>query len=234
MKTQLKLEDMRRTSVVLQLLCPVQNHLSQSSLVECVPNSKIHENNSAGLGIDGINGKSSIDSVDSLHEGVDLSFIYDSGNETTDNVKMGDSNCSGIRKLFEVSDNADLIARDVSSRFSMEYDGRATFIQCTSLCFNRRRLRGSLIVYQQNVSPRWRLGIVASFNYNLNGNNDDKVTVYEWIGDVSADGSPEMFQCATWDELSVHLKHVTLCIDNVNAYFVNQVSPISINCIKYI
>ena len=102
------------------------------------------------------------------------------------------------------------------------------FIQYTSLCFNHSRLRGSLIVYQQNEWPRWRLGIVASFDYNLSGNTDDKVTLYEWIGDVSADRSPKMFQCDTWDELSVHLKHVTLCIDEMNAYFFNQVSPISI------
>ena len=100
----------------------------ESLLVECVPKLEIHENNRAGLGTVGLNGKSSIDSVDSSHEGVDLSFIYSSGNKTTDNVKMGDSNCSGIRKFFEVSDNSDLSARDVSTRFSMDRNSRATFI----------------------------------------------------------------------------------------------------------
>ena len=163
-------------------------------------------------------------SIHSLHEGVDLCFVHDYANDSTDNVKISDCNSSGRRKLFEVSHGADLVASEVSTRFKMDFEGSATFMQCTSLCFNRTRLRGSLIVFQKKgESPCWKLGIVSLFKYSQNGSCDDMVTLYEWIGEVSRNGSPKMFECVTWDELSVHLNIVTLRIDDVNGYFVNQV-----------
>ena len=63
-------------------------------------------------------------------------------------------NCSGVREVFEVSTGVDLTEIEFNTRFEMEYDGSETFIQCTSLFFNRRQLRGSLFVYErknQNV-----------------------------------------------------------------------------------
>ena len=108
----------------------------------------------------------------------------------------------------------------------MEEDGIAMFIQCTSsLCFNCCQLRGSLFVYERNQS-KWRLGITDSFNYNMDGNSDDMVSFYEWIGAVIMEGYPEMFECTDFDDLSHHVKHRTLCINDVHAYFVNQVCVI--------
>ena len=169
-------------------------------------------------------GKVDESSTHSFHEGVDLSFVYDSCNDSTDNIKMTDCNSSGRRQLFEVSNSADLLSKSVSRQFKMDFEGRATFIQCTSLCFNCTRLRGSLVVYQKKESPCWRLGIVSLFKYSHNGSRNDMLTMYECIGDVvSNDGSPKMFECVSWEELSVHLNLVTLRIDDVNGYFVNQV-----------
>jgi hypothetical protein len=175
-------------------------------------------------------GKGHESSIHSLHEGVDLSFVYDSSVESTDNIKMTDCNSTGQRLLFFVSNSAHLFAKTVSRRFKMDDEGRATFIQCTSLCFNRSCLRGSLIVFQTTQSPCWRLGIVSLFKYSHNGSGDDMLTMYEWIGKVSKDGTPKMFDCVSWDELSVHLNLVTLRIDDVKGYFVNQVCLLSSLC----
>jgi hypothetical protein len=150
----------------------------ESSLEECVKDDRdigsqeinVQSSIQSSLGLcaedDGDVGfqeKNDQSSSHSLHDGVDLSFVYDSANNSTDNIKIADCNSSGRRKLFEVSNCADLAASDVSTRFKMDFEGSATFIQCTSLCFNRTRLRGSLIVYQKRESPCWRLGIVSLF-----------------------------------------------------------------------
>ena len=88
----------------------------------------------------------------SSHEGVDMSFLNESDMEFTNCVLAKKVNCSGVRKVFEVIDGADLKESEVSTRFEMEYDGNATFIQCTSLCFNRLNLSGSFLVFSVIVS----------------------------------------------------------------------------------
>ena len=60
----------------------------------------------------------------------------------------------------------------------------------------------------------------------MNGNSDDMVSIYEWKGACSTVGYPKMFECTNFDELSLHLKHRTFRINDVNAYFVNQVCVI--------
>jgi hypothetical protein len=164
--------------------------------------------------------------VHSLYDGIDISFNNDSDNESVCGDTNHTLNCSGRRKVFQVSNCADLTESEVNTRFKMDFDGVATFIQCTSLCFNRRQLRGSLFVYQMNKSKIWRLGIVESFNYNMNGNSDDTLSFYEWKGACTSVGCPKMFECTNFDELTLHLKHRMFCINDVNAYFVNQVCVI--------
>ena len=60
----------------------------------------------------------------------------------------------------------------------------------------------------------------------MDGNSDDMVSFYEWMGAVTMEGYPKMFECANFDDLSLHLKHKTLRINDVHGYFVNQVCVI--------
>ena len=164
----------------------------------------------------------------SSHEGVDMSFLNECEMEFTNCVLPKKVNCSGVRKVFEVINGPDLKESEVSTRFEMDYDGNTTFIQCTSLFFNRLNLSGSLLVFRMKEVSTWRLGMISSYNYNLDSKSEDVVTLYEWTGEVSATGSPLMFACNTWEELSVHLKLKTVRIDDVRGYFVNQVCIIPV------
>ena len=98
MKTQLKLKDMRCTSVVLQLLCPAQNLLSLCWW-SVFPNLKSMRITVLFLELLDvmINPVYHILFILCMRMLICLSLTtYDSGKETTDNVNMDNSNCSGI------------------------------------------------------------------------------------------------------------------------------------------
>ena len=75
--------------------------------------------------------------------------------------------------------------------------------------------------------------MISSYNYNLYSKTEDVVALYEWTGEVSATGSPLMFACNTWKELSVHFKLKTVQIDDVRGFFVNQVCIIPVCVLNY-
>jgi hypothetical protein len=160
------------------------------------------------------------------HQGLDLKFdTVSSVNE--DNVDRTVTFYSrGQRKLFHIGSSATLIEELVTSRIKMSYDGPVSFLQCTSLPFNRTKLNGAFLVFRKKHAQAWRLGFVTKFGYDANAADEHKVSLYEWVGRVSICGEPDLFHCKSWNDMLSHLTLVTYSVDDLNGYFVNQVNSV--------
>ena len=101
------------------------------------------------------------------HQGYDLKF---------DNVSMSNEDDSddgrvsfysrGKRKLFHVSSSRFLLEETITSRTRMSKDGPVSFLQCTSLPFNRSKLNGAFLVFRHKNDNVWRFGFVVKFSYD--------------------------------------------------------------------
>ena len=157
------------------------------------------------------------------HEGFDFKF------DNVPSTSKGNDDSTvrfysrGRRMLFHVSSGHDLVEEVISSRIRMTFDGPVTFLQCTSLPFNKSKLNGAFLVFRSCTSMVWRLGFVVKFSYDATDLDNHKLSLYEWVGDTSICGTPDFFSCKTWEDMSCHLKRVTYLVDELTGYFVNQV-----------
>ena len=160
------------------------------------------------------------------HQGLDLKFDYVSS-ATDDNADRTVAFYSrGQRKLFHIGSSCTLFEEVITSRIKMSYDGPVSFLQCTSLPFNRTKLNGAFLVFQKKHAQAWCLGFVTKFGCDANAADVHKVSLYEWVGTVTICGEPDIFRCLSWNEMLSHLTLVTYSVDDLNGYFVNQVNSI--------
>ena len=82
------------------------------------------------------------------HQGLDLKFD-DVSSVNDDNADRTVTFYSrGQRKLFHIGSSATLYEEElITSRIKMTYEGPVSFLQCTSLPFNRTKLNGAFLVF---------------------------------------------------------------------------------------
>ena len=81
------------------------------------------------------------------HQDFDLKFEHVSSLNDDNAERRVTSYSRGQRKMFHVGSSCILLQEQVTSRIKMSYDGPVSFLQCTSLPFNRTKLNGAFLVF---------------------------------------------------------------------------------------
>ena len=109
-------------------------------------------------------------------------------------------------------------------RFVCSLDGSPLFIKSSCVSSLPRDCRGSLIFYKVKGTNTWHFAILSAIRY-LQGDDESNFAYgYRWINTECKDGIPNMFNVINWDEMLPLVEDVTLNLDNIVMYFMNQVS----------
>jgi hypothetical protein len=111
-------------------------------------------------------------------------------------------------------------------RFSIPFNGIATFVRSPCLKNIQQSERGSLIAYRHKVPSinlqEWQIGIVHPIWYNQ-PNQSNHIEVWAFLDGVDSDGIPTVLKCCQWDSMKPLLRFEMYYLNELELIFLNQV-----------
>ncbi len=161
-----------------------------------------------------------------LHRGIDLNLAYDI--ETDSQFVILPTYTKGCVEVFVLFGSSVFTLLEVKKRFSVPTMGCPTFVRSTCMSEFPRFCRGCIIAFSMKCGRSWtsyKLGVVSTLRYFVNGENKHEIDIYEHIGGTDEDGVPLLLRCKHWDTMLPHLMYrSSISLNDVKFVFLNQVN----------